>query len=47
MRNAETLVAQMNAESKIFAERLTTPEAREAFSAFAEKRSPDFMKLAS
>lgn len=47
MRNAETLVAQMGAESKVFAERLTTPEAREAFTAFAEKRPPDFMKLAS
>ncbi len=47
MRNAETLLAQMGAESKIFAERLTTPEAREAFTAFAEKRPPDFMKLAS
>jgi enoyl-CoA hydratase/carnithine racemase len=47
MRNAETLVAQMGAESKIFAERLTTSEAREAFTAFAEKRPPDFMKLAS
>jgi enoyl-CoA hydratase/carnithine racemase len=47
MRNAETLVAQMNAESKVFGERLTTPEAREAFTAFAEKRPPDFMKLAS
>jgi len=47
MRNAETLLAQMGAESKIFAERLTTSEAREAFTAFAEKRPPDFMKLAS
>jgi enoyl-CoA hydratase/carnithine racemase len=47
MRNAETLVAQMGAESEIFTERLTTPEAREAFTAFAEKRPPDFMKLAS
>src|SRR6201991_4685175 len=47
MRNAETLLAQMAAESKIFAERLTTSEAREAFTAFAEKRPPDFMKLAS
>jgi enoyl-CoA hydratase/carnithine racemase len=46
MRNAETLLAQMAAESKIFAERLTTSEAREAFTAFAEKRPPDFMKLA-
>jgi enoyl-CoA hydratase/carnithine racemase len=47
MRNAATLVAQMGAESAVFAERLTTPEAREAFTAFAEKRAPDFMKLAS
>ena len=47
MRNAETLLMQMSAESKIFAERLTTSEAREAFTAFAEKRPPDFMKLAS
>jgi len=47
MRNAETLLAQMAAESRIFAERLTTSEAREAFTAFAEKRPPDFMKLAS
>ncbi len=47
MRNAETLLAQMGAESQIFAERLITPEAREAFTAFAEKRPADFMKLAS
>ena len=47
MRNAETLLAQMGAESRIFAERLATPEAREAFTAFAEKRPPDFMKVAS
>jgi 1,4-dihydroxy-2-naphthoyl-CoA synthase len=26
-------------------ERLKTPEAREAFAAFAERRSPDFTKL--
>jgi enoyl-CoA hydratase/carnithine racemase len=46
MRSAETLLAQMAAESTIFAERLTTSEAREAFTAFAEKRPPNFMKLA-
>ena len=46
MRNAEVLSAQIGAESQIFAERLTTAEAREAFTAFAEKRPPDFMKLA-
>ena len=47
MRHAEVLSAQIGAESKIFAERLATSEAREAFSAFAEKRAPDFTKVAS
>ena len=47
MRNAEVLSAQIGAESKCFAERLTTAEAREAFTAFAEKRPPDFTKVAS
>jgi enoyl-CoA hydratase/carnithine racemase len=32
-------------ESERFAERLQTVEAREAFSAFAERRPPDFLKL--
>jgi enoyl-CoA hydratase/carnithine racemase len=47
MRNADVLTAQINAESAIFAERLKTAEAREAFAAFAEKRAPDFTKVAS
>jgi hypothetical protein len=47
MRNAEVLSAQIGAESQIFAERLQTAEAREAFTAFAEKRPADFTKLAS
>ena len=46
MRNPEVLTAQIAAESECFAERLTTPEAREALAAFAERRPPDFMKLA-
>jgi enoyl-CoA hydratase/carnithine racemase len=46
MRNAEVLSAQIGAETQIFAERLTTAEAREAFTAFAEKRPPDFTRLA-
>ncbi len=46
MRNAEVLTAQIGAESHIFAERLKTAEAREAFTAFAEKRAPDFTKVA-
>lgn len=45
MRQAEMLVAQMDTESAKFQERLTSAEAREAFSAFAEKRKPDFSKL--
>jgi enoyl-CoA hydratase/carnithine racemase len=43
MRNAEVL----GAESECFAARLSTAEAREAFTAFAEKRPPDFTKAAS
>lgn len=47
MRNADLLAAQLGAESAIFAERLKTAEAREAFAAFAQKRPPDFTKVAS
>jgi enoyl-CoA hydratase/carnithine racemase len=46
MRDAAVLTTQMDAESKCFAERLQTAEAREAFTAFAERRPPDFMKVA-
>lgn len=46
MRNGEALVAQMSAEGEQFAQRLRTAEAREAFMAFAERRAPDFMKVA-
>jgi enoyl-CoA hydratase/carnithine racemase len=46
MRNAAMLTAQISAESECFAERLKTAEAREAFTAFAEKRPPDFTKVA-
>jgi len=47
MRKAEVLSAQIKDESECFAARLKTAEAREAFAAFAERRPPDFMKLAS
>ncbi|MEH2525788.1 MULTISPECIES: enoyl-CoA hydratase [unclassified Bradyrhizobium] len=47
MRNPELLMAQINAESEQFAARLKTVEAREAFMAFAERRPPDFLKLAA
>jgi len=46
MRNPIQLMAQIEAESAQFKARLTTAEAREAFMAFAERRSPDFTKLA-
>lgn len=47
MRNPAALTAQIDAESERFAARLKTAEAREAFSAFAERRAPDFTKVAS
>jgi len=47
MRNSEVLMAQVLAESERFVERLKTMEAREAFTAFAERRPPDFSKLAA
>ncbi|SFM20842.1 enoyl-CoA hydratase [Variovorax sp. OV329] len=46
MRDAQRLIAQMTRESARFEDRLASAEAREAFSAFAEKRKPDFTKLA-
>ncbi|WP_024510237.1 enoyl-CoA hydratase [Bradyrhizobium sp. ARR65] len=46
MRNGEMLVKQMEAEGEIFAARLQSAEAREAFQAFAERRPPDFAKVA-
>ncbi|MFM0341598.1 enoyl-CoA hydratase [Paraburkholderia fungorum] len=45
MRDAEKLVAQMDSESAIFMERLASAEAKEAFTAFAQKRQPDFTKI--
>lgn len=45
MRNP-ALGAQIDAESERFAARLKTAEAREAFTAFAERRQPDFAKVA-
>jgi len=45
MREHQRIAAQIAAEGEMFKERLTTPEAREAFAAFAERRPPDFSKL--
>ena len=46
MRDHERIAAQISEESQLFKERLKTPEAREAFAAFAERRQPDFSKVA-
>jgi enoyl-CoA hydratase/carnithine racemase len=37
--------AALAAESQAFAERLSSPEAKEAFTAFFEKRAPDFSRF--
>lgn len=41
----ETAIAQMKAEGEIFQSRLVSPEAREAMTAFMEKRPADFSKF--
>lgn len=46
MRDAETIAAVMDVEGAEFAKRLRTAEAAEAFAAFAQRRAPDFNKLA-
>jgi len=45
MRNPEPLLTQIKAEGALFAERLRSAEAAEAFTAFREKRAPDFSKV--
>lgn len=44
MRDAATLLERMHHEGEIFAQRLRSDEAREAFTAFAERRAPDFSR---
>jgi enoyl-CoA hydratase/carnithine racemase len=39
------LISRIDEESRLFRQRLTSPEAREAFQAFFEKRAPNFAKL--
>lgn len=41
----ERLLETIQVESKAFAERLSSPEAKEAFSAFFQKRKPDFSRF--
>ena len=45
MRDMAAIAARMDEESAEFARRLASPEAAEAFMAFAERRAPDFSKL--
>ena len=45
MRDAAAIVQRMDEESAVFAKRLTSPEAKEAFTAFAERRAPDVAKF--
>ena len=45
MRDGEQLKQVMDRESAVFAERLKSPEAAEAFRAFAEKRAPNFARF--
>lgn len=46
MRDGAKIWAQMEAEGRVFNDLLFAPEAREAFTAFAERRKPDFSKVA-
>jgi enoyl-CoA hydratase/carnithine racemase len=42
---AETLLETIAAEGEVFGARLQSPEAKEAFSAFFDKRKPDFSRF--
>ncbi len=42
---ADQLHKTIDSENDVFAERLTSPEAKEAFSAFFQKRKPDFTQF--
>ena len=41
----EAVLETIGVEGKVFAQRLQSPEAKEAFSAFFQKRKPDFSKF--
>ena len=45
MRDGAMLLQQMNNEAEYFGRQLKSPEAAEAFAAFAQKRQPDFSKV--
>ncbi len=46
MRNTSAITQRMDVEGREFFARLTTAEAQEAFMVFAQRRAPDFLKLA-
>src|SRR5260221_5567706 len=46
LRDMDRIAAQISREGALFRQRLQTGEAREAFAAFAERRKPDFSKVA-
>ena len=39
------VATRMTQESELFRQRLSSPEAKEAFTAFLEKRKPDFSRF--
>ena len=45
MRDRDALLTRIAAEGEAFQARLASPEAREAFTAFAERRKPDFSRF--
>jgi enoyl-CoA hydratase/carnithine racemase len=45
MRDPEALKERLDVEGEHFVAQLSSPEAREAFAAFAQKRAPDFSKV--
>ena len=45
MRDRDAMLARIAAEGKAFEARLKSPEAREAFTAFAERRKPDYSRF--
>ena len=46
MRDPAGIAARMDEEGRHFAAQLKSPEAKEAFAAFAQKRAPDFSNVA-
>ena len=43
-KDRPAILARADEEARLFAERLVSAEAREAFTAFLEKRKPDFRR---